>query len=707
MSAHRSDSVRRASFGLIAAGYLALAVSTAMNVLLAPVGAVFVWVAYRLRVQGDAAAAARQQTLRRVCGVGFAFWAVIALAEGSPLALIAAGVIWGGFWVLFSAESERSYYVSFLVALAQLVVSGGTTDSVVFAVSILLFIVSGTLALAAMTLRGQRGGLSARFGERADAADPGHPVPVIQNGAWEAEADLLARLATIVTGVIVCATIVLFFVIPRYGAGYFFSNNQIGERRAAFSDTVDFGAVGSVQQSTAIAMRVELTDRKGPHPGVLRWRGTGLGRFDGLRWTATEGRKYTLHDVTRGFRESSHLINGPFLAGSHRLEQKIFLSADNGLLFGATRIFRVWGKFTRLQKSTEDALLVQFPAYTSRDYRCVSDAGRPPVRDLRAAKSRAVPPHLLATYTQLPPLDPRVRQLALQVVGDAATDYDRAVRLEQHLRTRYRYALPSGNERPKRPVEEFLFERKSGHCEYFSAALAVLLRTLGVPTRVVTGYAGGTYSAVGGYYMVSDSDAHSWVEVFFPGLGWIEFDATPPDALARGPQEFAADLFLYWDAVLMAWRRYVVDYHLLDQVEYVRSLGRWLKGEPSDPAAPAQAPSARTFPPVVGFVLLSAAVLFALTRMLVRQAAARAPVASLGDAEFYRRFLDLLKRRGLTLNDAHTPTQRAKEVTKAWPESAEAVNALTAEYIRVRFGGEPANEKQVESWLKSLTPDSR
>lgn len=703
MSAHRSDSVRRASFGLIGAGYLALAVSAAMNVALAPVAAVFVTIAYRLRVQGDAAAAERQRTFRRVAAVGFAFWAVVALAEASPLALIAAGVIWGGFWVLFSAESERSYYVSFLVALAQLVVSGGTTDSVVFAVSILLFIISGTLALAAMTLRGQRGGLSARFGEKKNAAEPGHPVPVIQNGAWEAEEALLARLAGIVTGMIVASTIVLFFVIPRYGAGYFFSNNQIGERRAAFSDSVDFGAVGAVQQSSAIALRVELMDRKGPYPGVLRWRGTGLGRFDGQRWSAAEGRKYTLHDVTRGFRETSHLVNGPFLLGSKRLEQKIFLSADNGLLFGATRIFRVWGKFTKLQKSPEDALLVQFPAYTARDYRCVSDAGRPPASELRMTAAQKVPPHVRATYTQLPALDPRVKALALQVAGDATTDYDRAVRLEAHLRTQYQYALPSNTEKPKRPVEEFLFQHKRGHCEYFAASLAVLLRTLGVPARVVNGYAGGTYSAVGGYYMVSDSDAHSWVEVFFPGLGWIDFDATPPDALARGPQGLAADLFLYWDALLMAWRRYVVDYHLLDQIEYMRNLGRWLKGEPAAPNAPAAAPATRGFPPVVGFVLLTAAVLALLLRALGRQASARAPDAGLGDADFYRNFLDLLQRRGIPVNPAHTPTQRAKEVTKAWPESTAAVEALTAAYLRVRFGGHPPDREAIQSRLTELS----
>ena len=703
MSAHRADSVRRASFGLITAGYLALAVSSAMNPLLAPVAGVFVLMAYRLRVAGDAPAAARQRTMRRIALVGFALWALIALAESSSLSLVAAAVIWGGFRVLFSPESERSYYLSFLVALAQLVVSGGTTDSIVFALSIVLFIISGTLALAAMTLRGQRDGLSARFGERKGAADPGHPVPVIQNGAWEAEAKLLARLATIVTGVILAATVVLFFVIPRYGAGYFFSKDQNSERRAAFSDAVDFGAVGAVQQGGAIALRVELVEHQGPWPGLLYWRGIALGHFDGHRWSAVEGRNVVLHDVVKGFRESSHLVHGPFGFNSQILTQKIFLSEDQGLLFGASRIHRVWGKFTRLVKSGEDALLVRFPAYTARDYRCVSDVGRPPAEILRAAQGQPYPPLICRTYTQLPALDPRVKQLALQIAGDAATDYDRVSRLERWLRTQLTYELPAARAKaPEHPVEEFLFTRKRGHCEYFAASLAVLARTLGVPARVVNGYAGGTYSAVGGYYMVSDTDAHSWVEVFFPGHGWIDFDATPPDALGRGPQGFAADAFLYWDALLMAWRRYVVDYHLLDQVEYLRGLGRWLRGQPTDPAAPVQAQGGHSLPPVVGFVLLAAAVLVVLTRVLVRQAAPRGTTHALGEASFYLRLLELVARRGVRVPESQTPRERARAVGKAWPEAAAAVDGLTEAYQAARFGARPVDAPQVERWLAEL-----
>lgn len=705
-STQRSDTVRRAAFGLISAGYLALAVSAAMNPLLVPVAALLVASAYRLRVAGDAAAAVRQASLRRVALGGLVLWATLAIIEWSTLSLVAASAIWGGFWLLFQPESERNYYVSFLVALAQLVVSGGTTDSAVFALSILLFIVSGTLALASMTLRGDRGGLSGRLGERPGAGLPGHPVPVIQNGAWEAEAEILVRLATIVTGVIIASTIVLFFVIPRYGAGYFFSKDQTGERRAAFSDTVDFGAVGAVQQGGAIAMRVELLGHKGPYAGILRWRGVGLGQFDGRRWTAGEGRSVTLQNVTKGFRESSNLVHAPFSQGGRRIEQKIFLSQDTGLLFGATRIHRIWGKFTRLTKTNEESLLVQFPAYTARDYRCISDVGRPPPALLREMHGFTYPNGIRKAYLQLPAdMDPRVAQLARSIVGDAKTDYDRAVRIESYLRTQLKYELPGGQvEAPRRPVEQFLFETKRGHCEHFASSFAVLARTLGVPARVVNGYAGGTYNEVGGYYLISDADAHSWVEVFFPGEGWVDFDPTPQDALGHDAQSLRSQIFMYWDAALMAWRRYVVDYHLLDQVEYVRSLGRWFRGESNEPAALAQAPGGRSLPPVVSFVLLTIAVLAVLMRVLGTRASTRPQKRELGAAAFYVRMLDVLASRGVLQNPALAPAERAAAVARAWPAAASAVNGITAVYVRLRFGGHPADadRARIEAWMAEL-----
>ena len=90
-----------------------------------------------------------------------------------------------------------------------------------------------------------------------------------------------------------------------------------------------------------------------------------------------------------------------------------------------------------------------------------------------------------------------------------------------------RYTLQLSRTVPHDPLANFLFERKQGHCEYFASSMAVMLRTLGIPSRVVNGFRTGEFNDLTSQYVVRASNAHSWVEAYFPGYGWIAFDPTP------------------------------------------------------------------------------------------------------------------------------------------------------------------------------------
>jgi len=151
------------------------------------------------------------------------------------------------------------------------------------------------------------------------------------------------------------------------------------------------------------------------------------------------------------------------------------------------------------------------------------------------------------------------------------------LRIIAHLRT-FQYSLdvaePENALIGRDPVETFLFETQAGHCEYFATALAVLLREAGVPTRIVNGYYGAHYNALGDFYAVRQSDAHSWVEVHFGSLGWATFDPTPDagrlagDDAARWPALAQA-----LDAVRNAYLEYVIDYDLQKQLSLLKGLG--------------------------------------------------------------------------------------------------------------------------------------
>jgi transglutaminase-like putative cysteine protease len=193
-------------------------------------------------------------------------------------------------------------------------------------------------------------------------------------------------------------------------------------------------------------------------------------------------------------------------------------------------------------------------ASTLSDYDVTSWATDVTEAQLRVA-STFYPSGILSAYLQLPAsLPQRVRDLAARVAAGAPTPYDRALRLQTYLRTTYLYKLDTPPPPPGRDaVDYFLFEAPGGFCSYYASAMAVMLRAEGIPARVVTGYAMGEYDFTRGAYRVPADAAHAWVEVYFPGYGWVEFEPTParnvfayesgavsmPDLMSMPPQSAA------------------------------------------------------------------------------------------------------------------------------------------------------------------------
>ncbi len=133
-------------------------------------------------------------------------------------------------------------------------------------------------------------------------------------------------------------------------------------------------------------------------------------------------------------------------------------------------------------------------------------------------------------YLQLPEdLDPRIANLATEITAKGKSTLEKAAMVETYLKRNYKYTLNLVWTPGPQPVSTFLFDAKSGHCEYFASSMVILLRTAGIPTRLINGFLMGEYNPVGQDFIVRESDAHSWVEVYVPARGWVEFDPTPPD----------------------------------------------------------------------------------------------------------------------------------------------------------------------------------
>jgi hypothetical protein len=243
------------------------------------------------------------------------------------------------------------------------------------------------------------------------------------------------------------------------------------------------------------------------------------------------------------------------------------------------------------------------------------------------------------------------------------------------------------------PLEAFLFRHRSGYCEYFASSLAVMLRSAGVPARLVAGYLGGKYNTNGNYYLVTQAAAHTWVEAWLEEGGWSRLDPTPAAEEFGGTiaSREAPGTLLWLDALRMKWNSWIVQYDAEVQVGIVRTGARTLFRFRLP--RPAFRDAARYLP----WVLLLAVPLLWRWR---RGARRRDPLE-----ERWRSFSRLMLRRGLERFPHEGPLDFAGRVSRAWPEAGRDAGAFSEEYARLRYGEAevaPADLKRLDRLLESL-----
>src|SRR5439155_3264893 len=172
----------------------------------------------------------------------------------------------------------------------------------------------------------------------------------------------------------------------------------------------------------------------------------------------------------------------------------------------------------------------------------------------------SIPASISSRYLQLPrDLDPRIAELARNITTRETSTVGKESLIEAYLKRNYKYTLDLSRAPGPQPVTTFLLVAKKGHCEYFASAMAILLRAAGIPTRLINGFLMGEYNPVGGDYIIRQSDAHTWVEVYEAGMGWMEFDPTPPDPNHR-ELNLATQMLQYVDAMELYWNSYIIIY---------------------------------------------------------------------------------------------------------------------------------------------------
>jgi hypothetical protein len=380
------------------------------------------------------------------------------------------------------------------------------------------------------------------------------------------------RVAVPLSGMSLWATIwivltgtILFLVIPRVGTGYFTRASTQSLLMSGFTDSVQLGDIGQVKLSSAVVMHARRIS--GPTAAVFKWRGIALDRFDGHNWYKTDRKRRLIQATPDG----EYWVR-PVVDRSHLAQYELLLEPlATSTLFGPYQVREISGRLQGVEYDGDDSVYMRVPVARRTQYLVVSEIPDHKLENAVALPEQTIQPEVPPRYLQLPKnLDPRITELARTITARGTSAFEKASLVEGYLKRNYRYTLNLTWSPGPQPVSTFLFDAKSGHCEYFASSMAILLRAAGIPTRLINGFQMGEYNPVGGDYIVRQSDAHSWVEVYVPDRGWTEFDPTPPDPNHR-EMSLGLQISQYLDAMELFWNSYVIVYDTGSQLQLFRS----------------------------------------------------------------------------------------------------------------------------------------
>lgn len=512
----------------------------------------------------------------------------------------------------------------------------------------------------------------------------------------------LRGFLALVTVSVLALSVPLFLLLPRVRAPFIVGRGGgVGGtlESAGFSDQVTLDSIGRIRGSREVAMRLLEEGRTADPDEEMRFKAATYDLFQGGTWRRSPVRDMLTRSKGVRFRLSperpvrwARIWLQPLRSQSMPLPvetaviepRNAALNIDEG---GAVSFF-----FSPLEVAEYRVGLARRALLTGM----VPAGPRDSVRDLRG-------------------VTPRIAQLAASVMGQG-TPAERALRLENHLVESYTYTLDFVGRSADNPIEDFLFRYKSGQCEYFASSMVLMLRSQGIPARLVTGFLGGEYNPFEGYYIVRENNAHAWVEAYLEGEGWRIFDPTPPAGRPIGSGEGAFLLMQQaWDYVLFRWDRYVLTFGFSDQLRIFSGLremwsdfwsifrreekppsgaGRSGSGVPDSAAAPA---AARGMPGIALQIALGLALVAVAAWILYRRL--HPPLTATGA---YRRLRRRLGRSGGPLPDSVPPLTVRREAEERYPEASAPAARIIDFYLRESFGGQTLEDEELEDLKAAL-----
>ena len=467
----------------------------------------------------------------------------------------------------------------------------------------------------------------------------------------------------------------LFIAFPRVTRSWVTRGPNQTTAVVGFSDRVSLAEHGSqIYPNPEVVLRVEFPDDVPPEQRLLYWRGRSYDFFDGTSWWQSPRARSLAVQIPNYQRTWPRA----------RLYPKIYaVITDLPVLFSLhpTLSVRAYSRMRSDMSATGD---LSFDAVGPPIYGISAPADAPSDEQLAAVAAVQLPTG--AAYLQLPETSPAIRALADSLTRAQPTQIGKARAIESYLRS-FRYTLELPRNARETSLDFFLFRRRAGHCEYFSTAMVVLLRTIGIPARNVNGFLGGEWNDFGNYLTVDQNRAHSWVEVWFPEYGWVTFDPTPASTgdVAEAENPWFAQFRSLFDGMEHRWNKWVLEYNLDTQMDLFRRAANAVTPTRTNTRTPADLGLKRLIPYALAIFIV--VVLFRMWRW--RTTPSTPPVSAV--SRQYLKLRRLYQKAGLI--DANVPpltfVQKLKQQNA--PGALDAAEMVDL-YVRARFGGEQLDD---------------
>ncbi|TKS61851.1 MAG: hypothetical protein EWM72_00254 [Nitrospira sp.] len=610
---------------------------------------------------------------------------------------------------LFNLQLRRDYLHLYAISLMAILASASLTTDLWYLPIFLAYLLTGVWTLLLFQLT-----------KKSEEAAGSSTTTSLRQDPPESHNRITPQLFWLANGLALAAfglTLVIFFTIPRVSAGFYQKGYGENIRTSGFSDTVNLGAIGPIKRDPSVVMRVELPDRPAHEVGRFYIRGVAFDRYDGRSWTNRLSHRRVLSEDASGtftLRQSQSRTPTPL---GPALRQNILLeSLDTPVIFAAPFAETVSGKFLTVQSDSTGALYLPFPSSSRIEYSAVSRSNPVLPTDLQP-QSVSYPESFVRHFLQAPVQSERIADLARKIAQTKQTSYDKAIAIQEHLSHNFRYSLDVPLTEQEHPLEEFLFTSKTGYCEHYATAMVIMLRTIDIPARLVTGFLATEWNEYGNYYLVRQQDAHAWVEVHLPHSGWVMMDPTPAISENVGNAAPAWQALVRMvDSLRLRWSRLFVQYSATDQLAVVRELkagSASVRNRAWDSLATILNPlaailgratqyiaegNAGLLGKFLGLALMGLSVFIWLawkrpwTRGFQSKRATRdeQPITHL-----YIRMIRHLARRGISKPTAAPPLEFIRIIQEQWNDASSAVATITELYCRARFGHTPLTKEEL------------